>query len=219
MDISTASTLNGTTGSAAASKSLADNFDTFLSLLTTQLQNQDPLEPLDTNEFTDQLVQFTEVEQGIATNENLELLISLNEAARAGSAVSYLGQDVVADGSTARLDDDGATWHYDLSATAAQVDLTVVDENNVPVFKAEGGTGRGDQSFTWDGRDNAGNPVPKGLYALQVNARDAAGNSVIAETTIRGTVSAVDFTGADPSLTVNGVSVPVSKVREVATAA
>ncbi len=214
MDISSVGALAGT-DSASSAQSLADNFDTFLSLLTAQLQNQDPLEPLDTNEFTNQLVQFTEVEQAITTNQNLELLVEMSRAASAGSAVSYLGQDIVADGSEAALQNGEATWTYDLAAKADTVSLTIVDENGFPVFTTEGETGAGLQSFTWDGKTQGGQSQPDGLYTLQVNARDAAGNALIAETSVRGKVTAVDFTQSDPTLTVNGVTVPVASVRQV----
>ncbi len=217
MDINALSPLASNTDSASSAASLADNFDTFLNLLTAQLQNQDPLEPLDTNQFTEQLVQFTEVEQSIAANQNLELLVALTQAASAGGAVSYLGQDIIADGAEARLDENGATWNYDLARNAETVSLTVVDSNGLPVFTTQGQAGQGPQTFTWDGRTQGGTSLPDGIYSIQINALDAAGNSIIADTTIRGTVSAVDFSGPDPLLTVNGINVSLSSIREVST--
>ena len=105
-----------------ATSSLAENFDTFLTLLTVQLQNQDPLDPLDTNEFTSQLVQFTAVEQAIATNNNLESLIGLTELSHAATRISYLGKEVEAPGSTSYLTDGKAEWSYVLDDEATDDD-------------------------------------------------------------------------------------------------
>src|SRR3954470_17819141 len=96
MDVTsvTAASTSATSTSAAASaqKQLAGNFDTFLTLLTTQLKNQDPLSPMDSNQFTQQLVQFSQVEQQINANKNLESLVSMSKAQGATSAVGYLGK-------------------------------------------------------------------------------------------------------------------------------
>ncbi|HZZ11369.1 MAG TPA: flagellar hook capping FlgD N-terminal domain-containing protein, partial [Paraburkholderia sp.] len=81
-------------GQSTASQQLAGNFDTFLTLLTTQLQNQDPLSPMDSTQFTQQLVAFSGVEQQINTNNNLQSLIALNQSQQAASAVSYIGHSV-----------------------------------------------------------------------------------------------------------------------------
>src|SRR3990170_788928 len=86
--------------------SIANNFDQFLTLLTTQLKNQSPLDPLDTNQFTAQLVQFAGVEQQLKTNETLTSLLSLNAAGTATSAVGFIGSTITADGATTRLEDD-----------------------------------------------------------------------------------------------------------------
>src|SRR6267142_4445505 len=79
-------------GAVSAQKSLSTNFNTFLTLLTTQLKNQDPLAPMDSNQFTQQLVQFSQVEQQINANKNLESLISLTKNQASVNAVSYLGK-------------------------------------------------------------------------------------------------------------------------------
>ncbi|MEO0962032.1 MAG: flagellar hook capping FlgD N-terminal domain-containing protein, partial [Pseudomonadota bacterium] len=99
---------------ASASSKLNTDFDTFLTLLTTQLKNQDPLEPLDSSEFTNQLVQFSSVEQNIATNQNLEQLLNLTFANFATDAVGYIGKEVVAESPTAILTNGTANWDYEL---------------------------------------------------------------------------------------------------------
>ncbi len=218
MSINAVAGLNNNTASSAATTNLAEDFDTFLTLLTTQLQNQDPLEPTDTETFVQQLTQFTEVEQSIATNQNLELLVGLSQAASGATAVSYLGQDVVANGAESQLDNGEARWTYDIARDSSTVRLTILNENGIPVHEADGNQTSGQHDFTWDGKSSNGTTLPDGLYTLQVRAEDAAGNSVITNTTIRGRVSAVDFSGSDPVLTVDGVSVPMRSVRELRTA-
>src|SRR6187401_67414 len=106
-----------TTGTGTSSVSgaldnveIASNFTTFLQLLTTQLKNQNPLDPLDTNQFTQQLVQFAQVEQQMKQNSQLATLISIEQSAQASVAMSYVGQKVVIDGSTQQLTEGKATW-------------------------------------------------------------------------------------------------------------
>src|ERR1044071_10217024 len=114
--ISPTSTVStGSVSNALDNTEIASNFTTFLQLLTTQLKNQNPLDPLDTNQFTQQLVQFAQVEQQMKSNSQLEALLNLEKAAQSTVALAYVGQTVVVDGSTTTLDANGATWNLTLA--------------------------------------------------------------------------------------------------------
>src|SRR5690606_23284274 len=112
-------------GSAMSRSGIADNFDTFLLLLTTQLQNQNPLEPLDTNAFTQQLVQFSSVEQQLKTNEFLQAMLAATQAGQSGQAVSYIGKTVTSSGAQAELRNGAAVWSYTASADAPNTVVTI----------------------------------------------------------------------------------------------
>ena len=103
MEISQLGANPAAAASEVAGAKLAENFDTFLQLLTTQLQHQDPLSPMESNEFVAQLVQFSEVEQAIASNKSLEKLIDLQNTNQATAAIGYIGQTVEAAGSGAHV--------------------------------------------------------------------------------------------------------------------
>ena len=179
---------------------LADNFETFLTLLTTQLQNQDPLDPLDSGEFTSQLVQFTSVEQAINTNDNLESLLILTQAASTGNAVSYIGKSVTFKGDAATLTSGQAAWKYDLASQAAETTIVVSDESGKVVYTEAGQTTQGKHDFIWNGTDNGGNALPDGLYTVQVSATDEGGTNVFADTFVTGAVTGVDIVGLEPFL-------------------
>lgn len=203
-------------GQAAESQAtIAENFDAFLSLLTTQLQNQNPLEPLDTNEFTAQLVQFTNVEQAIETNKNLEQLVALSVTSAFTSAVGYIGKTVVASGQAAELSGGIATWNYDLSAPSPDTQITVFNSAGLPVHTETRSAASGDNSFVWNGQLSDGTAAPAGTYTIQIDAKDANGNTVSVDTEIEGEVTAVDLTGAEPVLTVNGQEIALSKVKSI----
>ncbi len=123
---------------ASSAQELSGNFDTFLQLLTTQLQNQDPLSPMDSNQFTQQLVEFSQVEQQINTNSNLQTLISLQQGGSASGAVSYLGKTVTISNGNASLMGGTATWNYGLAASSAATTLTVTDSNGNTVYTGAG---------------------------------------------------------------------------------
>src|SRR6201988_4033736 len=111
----TSSTSSNSTSQAASSvgmQQLAGNFDEFLQLLTTQLQNQDPLSPLDTNQFTQQLVEFASVQQQVDMNTNMQTLISLQQSSEASSAMQMVGANVTLNGTTASLTSSSpASWN------------------------------------------------------------------------------------------------------------
>src|SRR4051812_1112732 len=136
---------------------LSSNFDTFLQLLTTQLKNQDPTSPMDSNQFTQQLVQFSQVEQQIATNTNLKTLISQGTTQAGIFAGSYLGRKVSVANGNASLNDGVADWTYNLATSASTAALSVSDANGRIVFSQAGAIGAGAHAFSWNGKDGNGN--------------------------------------------------------------
>ena len=172
MDVSALAGNSGSTGQSSAAR-LAENFDTFLTLLTTQLQYQDPLDPMDSNEFTQQLVQFTSVEQQIQSNKSLDTAVSLLLANQTISAAGYIGREIEATGDEAWLEaEGGATWAYELDATATSATLTISDATGKLVYAAPATLAGGRNQFVWDGKDAAGKRLPEGNYKFAVAALD-----------------------------------------------
>ncbi len=203
--------LNSTTGST-----LAGNFQTFLTLLTTQLQNQDPLSPLDTNQFTQQLVQFASVEQQLKTNDQLTTLVSLQQTAQSTQALTFVGKTAVVDGSTAALTNASATW--DLSVpTNSNVTISIANSTGQTVFTGSYAVNAGsNQAFSWNGKGNDGTQWPDGKYKLTATATDTAGNAVAVSTQIQGVVNSVDLTQSPPLLSINGQTYTVNQIRSIA---
>lgn len=193
-----------------ASKSLAQDFDQFLALLTTQLQYQDPLEPLDSNQFTEQLVQFTGVEQQITQNKNLETLISLMQTEGLATATALLGQEVVANSSTARMGTDGISWHYDLGASSAQTQLTVRNASGTIVHQTTGERSPGEHRFSLP----AGS-LPSGNYTLSVDALTTGGLAVGSSVFLKDKVQSIEITNGQSQLLVGGVPLALSDISRV----
>lgn len=220
--ISTAltNTASATSGTAAGGTraSIAQNFDAFLGLLTTQLKNQSPMDPLDTNQFTQQLVQFAGVEQQLKTNESLSALVTSSRASMVTSALGFVGNTITADGATSRLSGGKAEWRLQAPRSAAGAVLSVTDKNGSIVFTETRGLAAGEQSFVWRGRTSSGAVAADGDYKLTVTARDASGQAVAVKTEIAGVVTGVDVSGAEPVLNIGSLSVPVSMVKTIQTA-
>jgi flagellar basal-body rod modification protein FlgD len=207
---------SGASLTSTAGSTLAGNFQTFLSLLTTQLKNQNPLDPLDTNQFTQQLVQFAGVEQQLRTNSQLTTLVSLQQTAQATQALGFVGKTAVVDGSTAALTNSAATW--DLSVpTNSNVSVSITNSTGQTVFTGSYAVNAGNnQPFTWDGKGNDGTQWPDGAYKLTATAADSAGNSVAVSTQIQGVVNSVDLTQSPPLLSINGQTYTVSQIKSIA---
>ena len=208
-----------TSGSSSASSSstpttgIADNFQTFLTLLTTQLQNQNPLDPLDTNQFTAQLVQFAGVEQQLKSNDQLKSLVDLEKSAQSTQALVYVGNTVAVDGSTAQFD-RSATWNIQAPADATST-ITITNSTGQTVFSGDFSLKQGNASFVWDGKGNDGTQWPPGAYTLTATGKDASGNSVAISTEIQGIVDSVDLTASPPLLSIGGQSYTTDKIKRV----
>lgn len=217
--------IDGISGAGAASSlngsrnTIADNFDTFLTLLTTQLKNQNPLDPLDTNQFTSQMVQFTSVEQQLKTNEFLEALVLSNLSQTYTDAVGFVGKQVSATGSTTQLANGSATWNYTINQPSDDVTFTVTDQNGNVVHTAQASVDAGAGQVAWDGFDATGAKMPDGTYTITIDARTEGGAYIPVSTQMQGVVSAVDLSGDEPVLIVNGNRVNLSSVESVGVAA
>lgn len=199
---------------AVSSKTLADNFQTFLTLLTTQLKNQNPLDPLDTNQFTQQLVQFAQVEQQMKQNEQLTTLVALQKNAQQSTALGFVGATVAVDGSTAPLDEKGATWAFTSPKPASAV-INVANSSGQTVYSGGFTLQAGELAFTWDGKGNDGQQWPKGNYAISIVAKDASGQNVPVATEVEGAVESVDLSADPPTLSIGGQPFTIDKVKRV----
>jgi flagellar basal-body rod modification protein FlgD len=212
----TSTTSTATTSTAdSAMQDLSGNFDTFLTLLTTQLQNQDPMNPMDSNQFTQELVQFSGVEQQINTNQNLQKLISLQQGSANNNALGYLGKSITITNGNAALQDGEADWSYALGGAASATTLTVTDANGKVVYTQAGSTTPGQNDFSWDGKDNSGAQLADGAYTLTVSAQAADGSTIDTAVASKGVVDEVNFTGSEPYLMVGSMAVPVSAVSAI----
>lgn len=216
MAVNSVAGTGATTKVQSSSQSLTSNFDTFLQLLTTQLQNQDPLAPMDANEFTSQLVEFASVEQAIQTNSKLGELGELLESNGTTSAMGMLGREVTAATDRVGLGASGdAPIRYRLPESAATVSLTVVDAQGKAVRSLVGGTAQGENLMRWDGLDGTGRRVAAGSYEVRVTAARADGTAVAAEQYLSGLVEGIEPGTDGISLFVAGARVPMSAVRTV----
>ncbi len=203
-----------TTSAATSSTTIANNFDQFLTLLTTQLRNQSPLDPLDTNQFTAQLVQFAGVEQQLKTNDTLSSLLSLSGASTATNAVGFIGATITSDGATTRLANGKADWAVNMPQGGTAT-ITIKNASGNIVHSLTRSLVAGDQTYSWDGKTSTGGVAPDGEYTITIDARNVAGQAITAKTQIKGVVDGVDFTGSIPMLKIGAISVPIDKVKSV----
>jgi len=169
--------------------------DAFFQLLLTQLQNQDPLNPMESTDMTAQLAQFSQLEQLNNMNTSLDYLqlymASLNNA----QAVGFIGNEIEANGDSVQLSEEGsASLSYELMDDAGSVTVKIYDEDMQLVRTVETGSqGSGKQEWLWDGKDVQGNQVEAGTYTFEVSAASVDGEEISVNTYLRGTVTGVTF--------------------------
>ena len=198
----------------AGGQMLASNFQTFLSLLTTQLRNQDPLSPVDSNEFTAQLTQMAGVEQQLLTNDLLTGLLKAQQGDGLTGAAPYIGKDATAVWAATRFEDGEANWSYELAADATDATLQVLDASGKVVWSGPApDKTNGLHDFKWDGKTTGGGQVDDGgVYTLKVVAKDGAGKDVGSQVLIRGRVTGVEMYDNTPFVVIGKSIMPVSSL-------
>jgi flagellar basal-body rod modification protein FlgD len=216
MAIDSVGAIGATNDSGALGRArLAENFDTFLSLLTVQLKNQDPLSPMDSNQFTQQIVQMTGVEQQLLTNDLLKKLVS-NTGSGVSTAVSLIGKEVRADSSESALKGGKAEWTYTLDRAATDVKIEVLDSKGRVVNSiAPTDNKAGEHEFVWDGKGAAGTPMAEGLYSIRVTAKDSSGAAVTSKVFADGLVTGVEQKDGATLITINGARVPWDRIVNI----
>ncbi len=204
-----------TASSSSSTTGLGTDFKTFLTLLTTQLKNQDPLSPLDTNQFTQQLVSFSQVEQAINTNDKLTNLVTLQSTNQALAAMPLVGHTVEYTDNKAALTNSSATFGYNLPSTAASANIVISDANGQVVYQTTAETASGFHAFTWDGTTIDGSKAADGTYTFNVAATGSDKSTIQATLSAYGAVTAVDLKSGTPSLYIGSLSEALSKVTAI----
>jgi flagellar basal-body rod modification protein FlgD len=171
---------------------------------------------MDSNTFTQQLVEYSQVEQQIDTNTNLKTLITQGTSSASATTTTYLGKKVSVTNGNASLTNGTANWTYNLGAAAASTSLTVTDSTGKVVYSGAGATTAGNNSFAWNGQDNNGNQLTDGTYKLAVTATDANGTAITSSVASAGTVTQIDMTSGTPQLVIGNMEVGVSDIAAVA---
>jgi len=210
-------TVNTDSNATESQSQLVENFDTFLQLLVAQIQNQDPTSPTDTDAFTQQLVQFSELEQSIQSNDNLETILSSIESQNAASIVSYIGQTVSAQGAATTLNNGEATFNLTANEFIPEASIVVRSSSTGEVvFEGTQTLEAGNNQFVWDGVTSSGDQLPDGgTFSITVTGENSAGNFSNISTNINGVVDSVDFSTATPSLRIGEATIPLSAVTAV----
>ena len=179
-----------TQAGGAARATLAGNFDNFLKLLMTQLKNQDPTSPLDTNQFTTQLVQFASVEQQISANSNLTKLIELTQGEQVLQASSMVGKRVAVRADHMPLQ-NGAGQVTFTAPSARPVAIAILTDAGVKIRDAVIAANAGDNQFLWDGKSNTGMKMPDGSYRVAVIGANPDGTTAALPFTVQGTATGI----------------------------
>jgi len=200
---------------------LANNYETFLHLLTTQLKNQDPLSPLDNNQFTQQLTAMTGVQQQLLTNQLLTQMIGQNQADLGGGAINLIGKQVTVQSEDAVLADGAAQWTYDLASPAEETTLEILNARGQVIWtgKAEDNA-KGTHTLDWDGKALSGRTEPDGgTYTLRITAKDDQGKAVEANGLVTGLATRIQTIDGQTLLTVGAIRAPLTAVIGVEYAA
>ena len=222
MSIASVAAQQSTAASASAASppaadslgSLSSNFNNFLSMLMTQLKNQDPTSPMDTNQFTSELVQFSSVEQQINTNTSLTQLIQLTQGGEVMQASAMTGKQVTASSDHVPLQNGKGTIQFS-TTTAQPVDIAIVDANGAKLSDAMLMSSAGTNTWTWNGTDGTGRKVPDGSYKFAVVGANADGTTTALAASVIGKATGVQNQSNGIQLQLGALSVDFSKVQSV----
>lgn len=215
MTVAATTSTTTTTATTASSSSVTSAISSqqFLSLLVTELQNQNPLDPTNSTDFINQLTSYANFDQQQTLNSNMSTLVSSLNSLLTLNSSNYIGQTVTAKTDTGTLKDSQISFGYSLESAASDVTLSVKDSSGNTVWTGSGTTISGTNSFTWDGTTTDGTQLTDGgQYTLSVSATDSTGQSVYGYTTVTGKVTSIDNSSGTPMLNIGSTSVSTSNV-------
>lgn len=211
--VTTSNVANSASNTANSSVQLAEDFQQFLTLLTTQLQNQDPLSPMDSTEFTNQLVQFSQVEQQINANQKLDNLVALQLSSISTVALGYVGMNISY--VSADMNYDGSTpvdINYALATDAVTCKVNIYDEEGELVYSGDAPKNTGTNKFTWNGTQTNGQPVEEGTYTVKIDALDANDKTIENSTVVSGHVRGIETQNGVVYVLVGDRAVAISSI-------
>jgi flagellar basal-body rod modification protein FlgD len=203
------------TNTDGAKKNLAETYSQFLTLLTTQLKNQDPLDPMDSKDMTNQMIQLSNTEQQIAQTAKMDEILKINQASAVNSALSYIGKEVDYVGGEMLYKGTPVSMKYYLDKASAQTKISVFDQDDKLVWSSDGKIEMGGHAVTWDGKDNDGNPVPNGNYKVEVGAQDADKKAVQTIVIVPSVVTGIETADGQVLLNIGSKKVAIGSVQAV----
>ncbi len=201
--------------SAESEAKLEEDLNRFLNLLVTQLKNQDPLDPMDSSEFTSQLVQFASVEQQIFQNANLETLVELQQTNQISSMVDFIDKVVEVDGTSFPLENSLGQFTYTMPQGAKSASVIIRDSSGLTVIEQDANLDAGQHAFDWDGKDRFGQVLPDGEYTALVTGLSNSGEILQIGQTVFGRITGIGIDGSDTTLFMGDIEVPQAKVLAV----
>lgn len=204
--------------SSSSKTNVTGDYNKFLTLLTAQLQNQDPLAPMDASQFTNQLVQFSQVEQSVHMNESMGNMLKIQEQSQLNDAVSYVGRTVEVEGKEFSVSDGSPVGLlYAVDGTPAQASIQIFDGRGILVRTLPAPQGSGPNRIEWDAKNSSGSTVADGTYRVQITAKDQQGKDLSVQTGYAGVVSQVQKVDGAMMLSVGSSKVPLSSILTVRT--
>lgn len=204
-----------TTKTANSRNSLQTSYSQFLTLLTTQLKNQDPLNPMDSKDFTNQLISMSGVEQQISQTEKLNDLLQVNQASAVNGALGYIGKTVDYVGGAMEYKGSPVQIKYSLAANTSATKISIADKDGNVVWSGDGELSAGGHSFTWDGKNTQGLPAASGNYKVTVGAKDKADKAVTTYVIVPATVTGVETVDGQVYLNIGDQKVSIGAVQAV----
>jgi flagellar basal-body rod modification protein FlgD len=214
--LTSASTATPSTSDPTGSSALGEN--SFLQLLTAQLQNQDPLNPTSDSDFVAELAQFSSVQQMTTANTTLQQLVVGQASTNQTADASLVGRSVLYNSDQVTLSAGQATppLYANFGAAAKNVTATITnDQGQVVGTESLGQQAAGQQTLNWKAVDSDGNPLPPGTYTVQLTATDQSGNAVTVSQEARSLVSGISFQNSYPELVVSTGDIQLSDVNEI----
>lgn len=200
---------------STSKQSLADTYSQFLTLLTTQLKNQDPLDPMDSKDMTNQMIQLSNTEQQIAQTDKMNEILKINQASAVNSALGYIGKEVDYVGGDTEFKGNTVNAKYYLDKAASATKISISDSAGKVIRTMDGDVTVGGHAIAWDGKDNDGKLVAHGDYKIAVGAQDKEGKAVQTTTIVPSTVDGIETSGGQLLLVIGNQKVAIGAVQGV----